>query len=434
MQRTITFIILAAVVVMYTGTAMATAISYQGRLDAGGQAFDGSVDMVFELFDAEANGSAIGSPVAINGVPVQQGLFQVELDFGVQPYDAGLWLQVSIEGQALSPRQRLSTAPLAVHSLTDATSAGTGLVLAGTELSVDPMFRLPQGCGTDQFARRASSGDWICADLEMSGYTGTPPVDVTEGVISLIPRGVDAIHITRGAIHDYEIAEDALINPAKIDGTAATLSGDQVFDEGTLTIETASGRVGVGTALPEATLDVRGDIRISGEILLGNPRTLSINVAGAAYTPTDIATEDDHLSTSEFGGYLYMGGNLDNPSDTALAADAVAPIELPAGATVTRLICHFYDSAATEDLGGTAFLMRRSAESTSASTMASVSLSTTGIADTNMQTNFDDTITAPAMIDPADYLWLRVRIQTGAYSGTSLRFYGCSVEYMMDSL
>ena len=30
-----------------------TAISYQGRLDAGGQAFDGSVDMAFELFDAD---------------------------------------------------------------------------------------------------------------------------------------------------------------------------------------------------------------------------------------------------------------------------------------------------------------------------------------------------------------------------------------------
>jgi len=392
------------------------------------------VDMAFELFDAEANGSAVGSPVAINGVPVQQGLFQVELDFGAQPYDVGLWLQVIIDGQALSPRQRLGAAPLAVHSLTDATTAGTGLVIAGTELSVDPMFRLPQGCDTDQFARRASSGDWICTDLETAGYTGTPPVDVTEGVISLIPRGVDETHIARGAIHDYEIADNALINPAKIDGTAATLSGDQVFDEGTLTIETASGRVGVGTALPEATLDVRGDIGISGEILLGNPRTLSLNVAGAAYTPTDIATEDDHLSTSEFGGYLYMGGNLDNPGDTALAADAVAPIELPAGATVIRLICHFYDGTATGDLAGTAYLMRRSAESTSASTMASVSLSTTGIADTNMQSNFDDTITAPATIDPADYLWLRVRIQTGTYSGLSLRFYGCSVEYTIDSL
>ena len=63
-------------------------------------------------------------------------------------YDVGLWLQVIIDGQALSPRQRLGAAPLAVHSLTDATTAGTGLVIAGTELSVGvtPCFDLPQGC------------------------------------------------------------------------------------------------------------------------------------------------------------------------------------------------------------------------------------------------------------------------------------------------
>lgn len=117
MQRTVILIILAAVVVMYTGTALAnTAISYQGRLDAGGQAFDGSVDLVFELFDAEANGSAIGSPVAINGVPVQQGLFQVDLDFGAQAWELGRWLQITVDGQLLSPRQKVTAAPLAARA------------------------------------------------------------------------------------------------------------------------------------------------------------------------------------------------------------------------------------------------------------------------------------------------------------------------------
>ncbi|NEZ05165.1 hypothetical protein G4Y73_13495 [Wenzhouxiangella sp. XN201] len=119
MQRTITLIILAAVVVMYTGTAMAnTTISYQGRLDAGGQAFDGSVDMVFELFDAESNGNPVGSPVATNGVPVLQGLFQVELDFGAQAWDLGRWLQITVDGQLLSPRQKVTAAPLASRAET----------------------------------------------------------------------------------------------------------------------------------------------------------------------------------------------------------------------------------------------------------------------------------------------------------------------------
>lgn len=119
MRQHFTIIILASMALLSTGTAIAeTAISYQGRLDAGGQAFDGSVDMDFELFDAESGGSAMGSPTTINGVVVQQGLFQVELDFGIQAWELGRWLQITVDGQLLSPRQKVSAAPLASRAET----------------------------------------------------------------------------------------------------------------------------------------------------------------------------------------------------------------------------------------------------------------------------------------------------------------------------
>jgi len=434
-QITIRWIIFAAALLLVAGHGTAsTAISYQGRLDAGGQAFDGTADMVFELYDAESGGSPVGSPAVLNGVPVAQGLFQVELDFGAQPYDAGLWLQLSVDGQALTPRQRLRAAPLAVHALSDATAAGTGLELVGTELSIGSGFRLPQFCSEGEVVKLAGSGEWDCAVDESANYTGSVPVQVDGTEISLVPGSVSNTFIAPLTLTDGQIAPDARIDPVKIDGTAATLSGDQVFDNGTLSIDAGQDRIGIGTSQPEATLDVRGDIELDGDLRLRSPRTYSINVSGAAYRPTDIATEDDHLSTNESGGYLYMGGNLDNPGDTALAADAIAPISLPAGATVTRLTCDFYDSTTADDLSGTAYLTRRTASNTFGSTMASVSLSTTGIADTNIQSSFDDTISSPATIDPADYLWMRVRIQTGSYSGLSLRFYGCSVEYTIESL
>jgi hypothetical protein len=117
MRRNLTILILASVVLLSTGVAMAeTAISYQGRLDAGGQAFNGSVDLDFELYDAASGGSAMGAPVTINGVAVQQGLFQVELDFGAQAWELGRWLQITVDGQLLSPRQKVTAAPLAARA------------------------------------------------------------------------------------------------------------------------------------------------------------------------------------------------------------------------------------------------------------------------------------------------------------------------------
>jgi hypothetical protein len=117
MRRNFAILILASVVLLSTGVAMAdTAISYQGRLDAGGQAFNGSVDLGFELFDAASGGSAMGAPVTINGVAVQQGLFQVELDFGAQAWELGRWLQITVDGQLLTPRQKVTAAPLAARA------------------------------------------------------------------------------------------------------------------------------------------------------------------------------------------------------------------------------------------------------------------------------------------------------------------------------
>jgi hypothetical protein len=117
MRRNFTILILASVVLLSTGVAMAeSAISYQGRLDAGGQAFNGSVDLDFELYDAASGGSAMGAPVTINGVVVQQGLFQVELDFGAQAWELGRWLQITVDGQLLTPRQKVTAAPLAARA------------------------------------------------------------------------------------------------------------------------------------------------------------------------------------------------------------------------------------------------------------------------------------------------------------------------------
>jgi len=96
--------------------SVASKISYQGRLtDEQGNPLDGDYDLVFQLWDDPQGGGQVGGDVVSNDVPVADGLFTVEL---LVPQDAiygqALWLQVTVEGQDLSPRQELLPVPYAL--------------------------------------------------------------------------------------------------------------------------------------------------------------------------------------------------------------------------------------------------------------------------------------------------------------------------------
>ena len=70
--------------------AMDTAFTYQGRLVKDGEPVDGVCDLRFTLMDA-THGHIIGLPLSLDTVPVSNGLFTVELDFG-----AGIWCSDSV--------------------------------------------------------------------------------------------------------------------------------------------------------------------------------------------------------------------------------------------------------------------------------------------------------------------------------------------------
>jgi hypothetical protein len=82
----------------------------------------------FRLFDAEVDGTQIGAADVREDWPIENGLFQVELDFGEQPYENGLWLEITVNGQLLSPRQRITGAPLANRALLATRATGAAPV------------------------------------------------------------------------------------------------------------------------------------------------------------------------------------------------------------------------------------------------------------------------------------------------------------------
>lgn len=138
--------------------AQGSAISYQGRLLAGGEPVNGLRDFQFQLYDRLLAGVKVGPLQELTAVNVSDGLFNVVLDFGEASFDGEaryLEVRVRANGSAgpytvLQPRQRLQAAPYALH----AGSIADGAVRASS---------IGEGCAYGQVL--ATDGQsWTCAN------------------------------------------------------------------------------------------------------------------------------------------------------------------------------------------------------------------------------------------------------------------------------
>lgn len=135
--------------------ATAAPITYQGQLQDGSAPYDGPpLGMEFRLFDHWSSGDIVGPQIFIADVSVSDGLFQVELDFG-DVYDQPLWLEVEVDGQVLSPRQRITAAPVAVRTLN---------VPEGADTLAD------LNCSSGEIAKW-DGNEWVCAPDEDTTYS-----------------------------------------------------------------------------------------------------------------------------------------------------------------------------------------------------------------------------------------------------------------------
>src|SRR5215472_11613445 len=106
---------LAAAVLMlfaqsdFAVTPQSTAFSYQGTLRSNGQPANGSFDLTFKLFDAETGGNQVGSTITMLAFPVTNGVFTTDLDFPGAFTGNQTWLEVTVAGQTLTPRQPVNT-------------------------------------------------------------------------------------------------------------------------------------------------------------------------------------------------------------------------------------------------------------------------------------------------------------------------------------
>lgn len=135
----ITFVMLASVF-STVAFAQTSSFVYQGKLQDGGIAANGTYQFQFRLYDASSGGGQIGQTIADLGATVTNGIFAINLDFGVASFNgAARFLEIGVRlggsGQPytiLNPRQQISSTPYAVKSL-NADAATTAITANNAE-------------------------------------------------------------------------------------------------------------------------------------------------------------------------------------------------------------------------------------------------------------------------------------------------------------
>lgn len=138
-------------------------ISYQGQLTDKntGQPMNGQLDMTFRLYDAASGGKQLGPDMVKNKVVVSKGLFSVVLNVVVEDFaevfsGQGLWLQVTVGNETLSPRHEILPVPYALGL-----KPGTDVV--GNITDASALAVMNDGNGNGLYARTSSKGKYHAA-------------------------------------------------------------------------------------------------------------------------------------------------------------------------------------------------------------------------------------------------------------------------------
>jgi len=142
---------LIPLVLLAVGAAHAAPIdgtfNYQGRLTSGGAPITGTADVRFSLWDDPVGGAQVGATVDVLGASVSDGLFNADLDFGVDALNGDeRWLQIEVRSPAGSGgyvnlgRQAVLGAPYAIQTrgifVDDALNVGVGTTAPAADLHV----------------------------------------------------------------------------------------------------------------------------------------------------------------------------------------------------------------------------------------------------------------------------------------------------------
>lgn len=187
-----------------TAQPIGSSFTYQGELRDGGSLAEGIYDLRFRLYPDASGGTQIGAAVCVDNVPVMDGKFSVELDFGSVFFgqtrhleidvraDTGLTCASSTGFITLAPRQRITTTPYAAYALAAATAenantaANAALATNATNLNNQPASFYTSASnltGTLPDARLSTNVTTLSGSQAFSGTKtfNAPPVFASAG-------------------------------------------------------------------------------------------------------------------------------------------------------------------------------------------------------------------------------------------------------------
>ncbi len=270
------------------------AITYQGTLAQNGSPVDGLRDFRFRLYESEVGGTPVES-VQLFSVDVVEGIFSVEIDFGLEPWTPNeqYWLEIEVGPADMSQtyevigRQNLTAAPYALNtrglSVDAIGSLGVGtqapaarLDVQGTNNGKFRVYDLPP----DLVLMTQLLGSWEAPDAgPQVRFQGAPG----GGFIDIGQDGIGSFVIEPG-------------------------------DVPRLTV-TADGRVGLGTSDPAATLHLAPSSGSASLLLTGSGQQEGINLAVGS-NGLAVGKRASDGSSFEFLGRWQFDGDLGVGTDT----------------------------------------------------------------------------------------------------------------------
>jgi len=320
-SRKVMFFSLCAFLMMFLSSvsyAIPKYISLQGRLtDSSSVPLTGTYYMNFSLYNNETAGNLLWNES--KNIAVENGVFSTVLGDVVAldvAFDNDYWLQTEINGETLTPRARVTSAGYAytAYKLIGVdnvfpSSGNIGIGIANPSMKLDvngndgstfARFKTSTGgngitfediSGDKKIAIRNSSGATAIflssnSDSFFSGNVGVGTTNPSQKLevdgnmminntaasgtmfINSISGGDSQIIFQEADSYMYRIAHDGSANKLSITNGTVAGSGDL------MTIDGATGNVGVGMTSPQAKLDVNGSVKAKG---------LKLNSTGYSY-------------------------------------------------------------------------------------------------------------------------------------------------------